>query len=617
MIAPQRALVRPRVYPPEGGEAVLLEDEVQRLLDRGVTGFRALVGGQGAGKTTALAHLAAVFPGLAYAKHASHSAICRESGDGRKLVVLEYGSDARAEHAWSMAPWSDDELIEYLLAAHHDRCANVMQRLRATPDRELPEGNPEVWRTVLDEMAADEGIDGPTAAILHALARWLPDANHRQHVYAWALEYLMDRRPSEEGWLHKSLLYGHDNAARLMRHRCVRLVAAAEKLAQSLSHGHAGESLEARLPHDLVHGAARGLRPDDPAVEYLQCVLRSARYARHAMAASLLHAADCPWYFPEVRRPRLSGAYLAGAKLRGANLVKADLRGCNLSGADLTAAQLHHAAAAKARFCEADLSAAGMEEMKAELADFGGANLDQACLMHANLAFATFTRAQCNGANFARASLDRADLSGVTAQGANFTRALMMGAKLDGADFSGADFTEASLVATRLDRARFRDAVFVGTRLGMCNLEGLDLPQGRFHRADLRDALLTATRIRGGDLREAILRNAGLAEIDWEGADLRGADLRGATFHLGSSRSGLVNSPIACEGSRTGFYTDEYTEQDFRPVEEIRKASLRGADLRGARLEHCDFYLVDLRGARYDPEQAQHLRQCGAILRAE
>jgi uncharacterized protein YjbI with pentapeptide repeats len=97
---------------------------------------------------------------------------------------------------------------------------------------------------------------------------------------------------------------------------------------------------------------------------------------------------------------------------------------------------------------------------------------------------------------------------------------------------------------------------------------------------------------------------------------LREADLRGASFHMGSTRSGLVGSPVACEGSRTGFYTDDYEEQSFKSPEEIRKANLCGADLRGARLDGVDFYLVDLRGACYDPEQEEHFRRSGAILHA-
>jgi hypothetical protein len=81
-----------------------------------------------------------------------------------------------------------------------------------------------------------------------------------------------------------------------------------------------------------------------------------------------------------------------------------------------------------------------------------------------------------------------------------------------------------------------------------------------------------------------------------------------------STRSGLVDSPIACEGSRTGFYTDDFDEQQFKAPEDIRKANLRGADLRGARITGTDFYLVDLRNARYTPMQAEHFRSCGAIL---
>ena len=83
---------------------------------------------------------------------------------------------------------------------------------------------------------------------------------------------------------------------------------------------------------------------------------------------------------------------------------------------------------------------------------------------------------------------------------------------------------------------------------------------------------------------------------------------------MGSSRSGLVNSPIACEGSKTGFYTDDREEMYFKRPEEIRKANLRGADLRGANVAGVDFYLVDLRGAMLDGHQLAQARQTGAIL---
>ena len=88
----------------------------------------------------------------------------------------------------------------------------------------------------------------------------------------------------------------------------------------------------------------------------------------------------------------------------------------------------------------------------------------------------------------------------------------------------------------------------------------------------------------------------------------------GASFHLGSTRSGLVGSPIACEGSRTGFYTDDYDDQEVKS----RRGDPQGQPPRRrpprGQIEDVDFYLVDLRDAKYTPDQAEHLRRCRAIL---
>ena len=78
--------------------------------------------------------------------------------------------------------------------------------------------------------------------------------------------------------------------------------------------------------------------------------------------------------------------------------------------------------------------------------------------------------------------------------------------------------------------------------------------------------------------------------------------------------TGLVGSTIPCEGSKTGFYTDDFGDREFANPEDIRKANLCGADLRGARVKGVDFHLVDLRRARYTPAQERYFRRCGAIL---
>ncbi|MBI5363652.1 MAG: pentapeptide repeat-containing protein [Planctomycetes bacterium] len=83
---------------------------------------------------------------------------------------------------------------------------------------------------------------------------------------------------------------------------------------------------------------------------------------------------------------------------------------------------------------------------------------------------------------------------------------------------------------------------------------------------------------------------------------------------LGSTRSGLLVGAPPSWGTRTGFYSADFQDHDRLPPETIRKANLQRADLRGAHVLECDFYLVDLRGAAFTHEQGQHFRKCGAIL---
>jgi uncharacterized protein YjbI with pentapeptide repeats len=65
---------------------------------------------------------------------------------------------------------------------------------------------------------------------------------------------------------------------------------------------------------------------------------------------------------------------------------------------------------------------------------------------------------------------------------------------------------------------------------------------------------------------------------------------------------------------RRASYGDEFDQQTYRAPEEIRKANLCGDDLHNAHLEGTDFYLVDLRRAKYTRDQFEYLRRCSAIL---
>ncbi len=127
---------------------------------------------------------------------------------------------------------------------------------------------------------------------------------------------------------------------------------------------------------------------------------------------------------------------------------------------------------------------------------------------------------------------------------------------------------------------------------------------------------MTGSVLPRADFRDADLTETGLGDIDWERADLRNANLKDCSFHMGSTRCGLVDSPYPSEGTRTGFYTDDYNDQYFKAPEEIRKANLRGANILGANILGVDFYLVDLRDAIYDGSQRAHFMRTGAILHA-
>ncbi len=618
-IIPARALVRPRVLSPEGG-SFLVEDEVYPFAKGGERGAIRIDGPIGSGKSTALRHLLAslppeldvrVFDGPGPLDLADHAGSC----------VVVYASDASAspKHlaTFFLAPWGEDEVIEYLLAVSSTRCASVMARLKAADDESLARGNPELWRVVLDRMIADESTSGVREALRGDLAARLRDGTLRERVGAHCLSKLgvpvstppdvgeQDRWRASDPTLH-----------RLIRHYPVGLLLAADRIVDDLAKADAPcPSVHGMFHSELIREAGRLLHGRPEITGRLASMVDGDDTRPHSAAASLLHAAKVGWRPTPGRAPKLSYALLEGVDWPGVVLSRAEMDGVEMGGAclwkaTLDAARLDSARLRRARLNAASLQGAKLNTVALDDADLSSSRADGAIFNGSSLVRARLESASLRSASFVAANLTDARFRKADLTGANLEKAI-----IDGADFSEANLESASLRSLTLSKSRFAGASFAEADLYGCNLEGMELTRAQFPGTTLHSALMTGSIMPGASFLKADLRDAGLAEVSWEGACLVGADLRGASFHMGSSRSGLVNSPIASEGTRTGFYTDDYDEQDYKPLEEIRKADLRGVDLRRANLEGVDLYLVDLRGATLDPSQAHHARSCGAILR--
>jgi uncharacterized protein YjbI with pentapeptide repeats len=613
MIQPLRAPVKPRFVSPDTGDALVLDDTILELAERSSRGAIELVGMRGAGKTTALAHLAAVLSGNDEVVLLDEPDVVEVRVEARRHLVIFTTRQHReiADESFPLAAWNDDDVIEYLLAAHPQRCSAVMQVIRTDDIHDKLDGTPELWRVILDEMAAADPPISLRQAIQRGADRRLADEESTRLAGLYCLAFLIGDSEFAERLFGKLAAHGL-GLVRLLGHRAVRLVLAARRVVSVLNTEAEHSFPTARLPEDLVKEIGYLAKSDEATVRSLASLLDVKQQMFQPMAASILHAAGAPWrpsrracllagYFDDARWP---GIDLQGGNLREVRLNRADLTGANLEQADLHKCQLRRAVLRDAKLSSTNLSraflaGADLSDVVASKAQFATADLSNAVLERAVLNKAEFSFADLTGASFRDANLRCADLRR---------------AQIEDTDFRGADLTHAKLSGLPLHKAQLAGACFEGARVSSCDLEFVELPHARFYFANLRGALLTGSIMPGGDFKKAALSNAGLADIEWEGADLRGADLRGSSFHMGSSRSGLVGSPYPGHGSRTGFYTNDYDDQTYKAPEQIRKANLCGADLRGAKIGDVDFYLVDLRGAKYDADQAEHFRRCDAIL---
>ncbi|MCA9075169.1 MAG: pentapeptide repeat-containing protein [Planctomycetaceae bacterium] len=630
MIEPALAAVRPRVTSPVTGDTVLLQDEVQELIERGQQQPIVVIGERQSGKTVALQHLAAVLPDAdsIHLIDNAHSDDPPGFDDERPIIcTLQTTSGWRGATELRLCHWSRDEWIEYLLALHPDKCGDVISRVG---DGHFLNGSPLWWSIALDALASDEIVPNVHAAVRKHLNAVLTSDELRRHVERYCLLACDESdEPHIAEMTHKAFMKMRMAGLSrqyevLFTHASIHTLLGADGLLRMLQSTGETHDFGGRMPHDLVK-ATGGLIAGHASLllELKRAFSKpdgffSSSVRKRGDIASLVRIADPDWRPKSLPRGiNLWGAYLDHVDWSGICLKKDDLTLVDFSGAILERADLRSSTLHAADFSSANLESAQLEQSRGHNVDFA----------HADLRDADLTKTTFGQTDFSHAIMDEAKLSHACCNEADFTGASLRGAELRKAvfnrcNFDSTDFLNANLKGAQLDRADLRTAilnkaVFTGACLSAANLEDVEWPDAELSGAYLSCADMTGSRLHRADFRKADLRNAKLGEIDWEGADLRDADLRGATFHMGSSREGLLFSPFASEGSRTGFYTDEISEQHYKAPEEIRKASLRGCDLRGANIEGLDFYLVDLRDALMTPDQLAYVEQSGAILTTE
>lgn len=627
-------VLRPRVVLPDVPGPMPLVDEINEI-DSAQEGLVAIVGPVGSGKSVAIKYLCEHFAGSPFIfvddlDRDLHSRVAYLAARGHVPIVYASRQPLKTEHLriLELAPWNSDDHIDYLRAKSPSDCARVLQRVRER-DTSALRGNPELWRILLDALLAGE--TGTTDSIFFRRFDALPP-EPRELILKWCFASVLSFSSQSQliGNKARAELRLQFNAIRnlhahgvepsltaqnlhLLEHPFVQRLLAADFARQRL--------LEKNLacyavpwPREMVAAVGAAIADDTAAVALLAAYMRQPELNTQPMLASLLIHAHKDW-IPAAEDYRcyegaiLDGAQWPNAELGRANFIDASLANINLEGADLQQARFQKSKLPSATLREATLTHASFEGARLARADFSLASAELASFTDAILADAKLAGANFAYAHFVNAYLRRADFSGARLSNANLS-----GADCGETDFSRADLTKAQLNGLDLRTAKLTGANFQNASFCESNLEYVELPDARMPGADFSNALLTGSILREAALREANFLHAALAEIEWEYADLRGANFTGVLFHMGSTRTGHVNSTIACEGSKTGFYTDDYEEQSFRAPEAIRKASLRGADLRGAKLQDADFYLVDLRDARIDPGDIPHLRRCGAIL---
>ena len=674
MIKPILSTVAPRVFSPTTDSILQLTDEIEVLLRRESP---AKVRLDGYGCQDALSHIAAtmadqVSSGQLHLGNAlplettPHVTIITNPKYRYSHAIAKKLHEFDFDIILRLSPWGRDDFIEYLLAEHPKQCASVMDRLKGR-DTSFASGSPMVWRIILDRMAGDQSSSDPEAIILSEVHLRLNNPSLAKAIadrmifppgnpYGSETRGVFGHPPGVDSSAFHNVFFdwSQSSASDLLVHESVQIPFALERLKERMRGSISELNLLMRYHFrpGMLRRIAKEIAGEKTVHDKLNQLFKHNRPRTTANCASLLAAVDPKWR-PRGKELDLHDADLKGVEWVDVNLSRSSLVRANFSNADLSGAQLRSCRLAMANFenarlCHVDLSSPEHERALATELNSGESLLSKARekidsirrkkkkpnrdhqgsrrnqkdktdsarmqrafnqFLRVNFQAADLSDSVLSGSQFSEANFSGANLVRVTANRTAFYRSA-----LSDANWSDGDFTESWFKELDMSRLTMDGCVMVHCWFENVSFEGLTAQDVDFSRATMNASIWTESRLQECNFLDAQISNARMAEIEWEHCDLRGADLRGCTFHMGSTRSGIVNSPYPSHGTRTGFYTDDYLDQHFQAPETIRKASLYGCDIRGANIHGVDFYLVDLREAKFDPDQREQLIATGAIL---
>jgi len=320
-LVPELAVVRPRVRCAGSDSPRLLEDVIEEYAEDSPSGFLWLLGSEGAGKTTALAHLSEVFKGDQHfafiddADNLESTTVCENYhtlGDSVLVIAARHSPISTGHKVLQLEPWRVDELIEYLLAAHHSHCGEVLQRLG---DGARQSWNPRIARIILEQLVSNQELHDASSALLDYLHHELPGESQFEAARKLCLAYQKGGSGEALLSLPPSIGLIPLHVKKLLKDYLVQVPLAAEQVSLNLTASRSPSVLEGQLSLELVEFVGKTCRSSPKIQQRLENILTSSKHSKcHSMAASILHAAD-PCWRPKMKTDNrdYSGAYFSKA----------------------------------------------------------------------------------------------------------------------------------------------------------------------------------------------------------------------------------------------------------------------------------------------------------------